>query len=163
MSASLLVTTLIAYSALSLALTLLLPDPPGRVVAQLFVDTALALLWIAVVLRIARKPERFLQTATAVFGFQLVVAPVFMAGQALLGTYGEDPTWHVPVLLLTLVLGGWALAVNSRILASATGWPVFICLALVLLQALVTWSVLVGLFPEILAAPPAAPAAPAAA
>jgi hypothetical protein len=148
-SSSLLATTIVAYFLVSLVLTLLLPHQSGQIVAPLVVDVILVLLWLALLLRLARKPERFMQTATAFFGFQLVLAPLFMVGLALVGSYGEDPSWQVPVMLLVLVLGGWALAANTRILASATGWPLFLCVALVLMQALVIRSALLAIFPEV--------------
>lgn len=147
-SASLMLATVTAYMALNLVLSQLVPGPQRQAVVQLVADVALVLLWLAALLHVARKPERFLQTATALFGFQLVMAPLFMAGLALWGSQGEDPAWQVPVALLMLALGGWALAANTRILVSATGWPAILCVALVLLQALVIQAVMLQFFPE---------------
>ncbi len=39
------------------------------------IDIGVTLTWYAMLLRIAQKPERYLQTVTAVLGFQLVLAP----------------------------------------------------------------------------------------
>jgi hypothetical protein len=148
-SAALLIATLVAYCLLSVVLTLALSSESTQVVAPLAVEVVLALLWIAVVLRLARKPERFMQTATAFFGFQLVLAPLVTVTLALMASHGQDPTWQVPVLLLVLALVGWTVTVSTRIFVSATGWPVFLCIALVVLQALAIRGVLLALFPEV--------------
>jgi len=155
---SLLVTTLVAYFLLNLVLSLLLPGQSGSgpLVAPLLTEIALVVLWLALLLRLAGKPERLMQTATAFFGFQLVLAPLFMAALTLMGSYAEDPSWQVPVMLLVLVLGGWALAANTRILAAATGWPVFLCIALVLGQALIIRAIQLVLFPDLAATASAA-------
>ena len=111
------------------------------------------LLWIWLVVRLAHHPERFLQTTTAVFGFQLVLAPLFTLGMALFLKVRGDPSWELPASLLIMALGIWALVVNARILQSATQWPVFACAALVLAQALAARGVLLALFPEAASAP----------
>ena len=154
-STTLLVTTIVGSFLLSLMLSLLLPQRSARIAGPLLVDALLTLLWLAVLLRMARRPERFLQTATAVFGFHLVLAPLIAVLQALLGRYGQDPSWQIPLLLMVLSMVGWTLAVSVRILASATGWPVYLCVAVMLLQELVEWSVLMVLFPELTATAPA--------
>lgn len=147
-SASLLATTVIASYLLSVGCTLLLPDSSAEIAGPLLVDVLLSLVGTAVVLRIARRPERFLQTATAMFGFHLVLVPVSVLVQALLGHFGEVPSWQLPLTLLVIGLGGWMLAVGTRIISSATGWPLLVCIALLLVQELLIWRVLVLLFPE---------------
>lgn len=151
-SASLLVTTVIASFMVSLGFSMLLSQGSPRMVGPQVVDVILTLLWLVVLLRLAGKPERFLQTATAIFGFHLILAPLVAVIEALLGAYGQDPSWLVPSRLLVLGLLGWALAVTVRILASATAWPVFLCISVVLLLELVEWTVLLVMFPELMGA-----------
>jgi hypothetical protein len=150
---SLLATTLVAYAIVSLAFGALMPSADGadHPVALLFVDMALMLVWVKLLLRLARKPERFLQTTLAVFGFQLVLAPLFASSMALFMRLRDDPSWQVPVSLLIVALGIWALIVNTRIFQSATQWPAPVCVALVIAQALVTRGLLLLMFPETLA------------
>lgn len=148
---SLLVTTLVAYAILSLAFGALVPSGDGaHPVVLLVLDMALMLAWVKLLLHLARKPERFLQTSLAVFGFQLVLSPLFASSMALFLRLRDDPAWQVPASLLIVVLGIWALIVNTRIFQAATQWSAPVCVALVIAQALVTRGLLVLLFPEAL-------------
>lgn len=145
---SLLATTIIAYAVVSLGLGALLPPQPGHPVVLLLIDTVLMLVWLKLVLQLARKPERFLQTAMAVFGFQLVLSPLFAAGMGIYLNLREDPAWQLPVSILVVALGVWALVVNTRILQAATQWPGAACAALVIAQALIVRVILLAILPE---------------
>ena len=148
----LMVATLIAYVIASLAFSALLPPQSAHPLLLLVIDTVLMLVWIHLILRVARKPERFVQTTAATFGFQLVLSPLFAIGMSLFLRMREDPAWQVPVSMLIVALGVWALIVNSRILNAATQWPVFACTALVIAQALAARGILLAIFPETVAA-----------
>ena len=161
-SASLLVATVVANLLLTVVLTYLLPHGPMPIAGPYLAEAVLALLWFAALLRLAGRPERFLQTATAVFGFQLVLVAPFVLLQALAAGFAGAPSWQPAVVLLMFALLGWALAVTTRILNAATGWPVILCMAMVLLQELATLGLVVALFPDVVADPGAAPASPAA-
>ena len=137
-SANLLLVTLVCYALLDALLLSIAPNLPGNHAVLIGIDIGVTLFWYWMLLRIARKPERYLQTVSAVFGFQLVLAPVLLAtGWAFL-KYQADPTWQLPVALLRLVVEVWALVVLSRILRSATGWPMAGCVALSIAQELIT-------------------------
>ena len=140
--------TVIAYMLLSLLLSTLMPVVADNRIALIAVDSALGLGWYWVVLRLAGHPERFLQTVAAIFGYQTVLQPAFVAVTWLFLRYMKDPTWQAPVSLLLLVLAIWMLAVNARILRSATGWSQFACLSVVLLQSLLGRLVETALFPD---------------
>jgi hypothetical protein len=116
-------------------------------IALIAVDTLLGVAWYWVVLRLAARPERFLQTTTAIFGYQTILAPALGAATWLFVQYMQDPVWQVPVALVLFALAIWTLSVNGRILRAATGWPQFSCVALVLLQAFVSRFIELGLFP----------------
>ncbi|MGC4028758.1 MAG: hypothetical protein QM696_07805 [Steroidobacteraceae bacterium] len=150
---SLLLATIVAYALVSLGFGALLPSQGGggHPVLLLAVDTALMLVWVKLMLQVARKPERFLQTSMAVFGFQLVLAPLFASSMALFLRLREDPSWQVPVSILVVALGIWALIVNTRIFQSATQWPGPVCVVLVIAQALLTRGLLMAVFPGTLA------------
>jgi len=161
-STSLLVKTVLAGALLSLGLSWLLAGKSTAVVGPLVTETVLTLLWIAAVLQMARRPERFVQTATAMFGFDLVVLPLMALLEALIGRFVEVPPWQLPLMLMFFALAGWTLVVNARILQAATGWPVMVCVALVLLLQLAILGVVIALFPGFVSTSAGAPAAPVA-
>src|SRR6516164_10676538 len=68
----LLALTVGAFLAVHFAVSSLLP-PDNRWPGILVVATLFTLLWYVLVLRLAGRPERTLQTTTAVFGFQTVL------------------------------------------------------------------------------------------
>jgi hypothetical protein len=147
-SAALLAVTVLVYLLASLALSSVMPVVEENRVALIALDGGFGLAWYWVVLRLAGRPERFLQTSTAIFGYQTVLAPAFVTGTWLFLRYMKDPVWQLPVSLLLLVLAIWTLVVNSRILKAATGWPHVVCVVLVILQALTSRIIELGLFPE---------------
>lgn len=149
---SLLVITIIVYALLNLVLSRLVAGTSQPVVLPLVVELAVALLWLVVVLQLAHKSERFLQTATAVFGFQLVMAPLVVVAAALFLRVGEYPAWEVPMMLLLAALGIWTVMVNARILVAATQWSGILCVALIIGEAIVSRLILLALFPELGAA-----------
>ncbi len=146
-SAVLLALTVLAYMLLSLLLSALMPAVEEDQIALIALDSFLSVAWYWVVLRLAGRPERFLQTATAVFGYQTIVAPAFVGATWLFLHYMKDATWQLPVSLLLLALAVWTLAVNGRILRSATGWPQVTCVALVVMEAIISRVIALGLFP----------------
>jgi hypothetical protein len=148
-SQSLLVSTVIAFALISLAMAWALPSKSPHEVAQLAVGTGLMLAWGWAVLKLAGRPERFVQTMTAIFGFHLLLAPAAIVGAWLFNTYQADPTWKTPVLLFAFLLGLWELVVIGRILRNATQWPVFVCICLIISQALLTQIIVLSLFPEL--------------
>jgi hypothetical protein len=137
-SSTLLLLTAVAYIVLDALLLSVAPGLPGNPALLIGIDLGVTLTWYAVLLRIARKPERYLQTVTAVFGFQLVLAPLLIASGWLFLKYQADTTWQLPVAMVRLAVEVWALIVLSRILRSATGWPMFGCVALSIGQELIT-------------------------
>lgn len=146
-SPALLVATVFAYMLVTLVLSVLMPVITDNRVVLIALESFLGVAWYWVVLRLAGRPERFMQTTAAVFGYQAVLQPAFVAGTWLFLKYMKDPVWQLPTSLLLLVLAIWTLAVNGRILRAATGWPQFACVALVVLQALVSRVIEISLFP----------------
>lgn len=104
-------------------------------------------LGVLLILRMAGVPERFTQTITAIFGVQLVVAPLVYAARWLMVTYQNDPVMQAPALFITAVLGVWMLVVTARILRSATSYPLFTCVFLVIGLQIATLLVVLGFFP----------------
>jgi hypothetical protein len=149
-SQALLIVTIAANVLLDFAASTLLPTPgnANQLVIAL-IQVAFVLAWYWGLLRIAGKPERFLQTATAGFGIQLVLGPLLVVvalavPEPLAGA--QAPFW---VALPLIVLGVWVLAVGSRILRAATEWPMALCIAAMVLQAFLARMLIVALFPDI--------------
>lgn len=151
---SLLRATVLAYGLLQLAVGLLLPGEKVPAVAMVLVDIVLTLVTLRWLLRLAGKPERFVQTATAIFGCHFVLAPVLLLVAWLFLRYGgADGDWQAPVLILTFAVGVWVLMIAARILRSATEWPMVACVAAILALEMLTRLVLVLLFPQLLTTP----------
>jgi len=145
-SALLLTLTIIAYLGINLLMNGLAPPPASATKAteaqahsfpaQLLLDTAFTLAWYVGLLRLARRPERTLQTSTAVFGFQIVLTPLLFAASWLWLRFSPDQSWAVPAELFEIVVLVWIIAANSFIVKSALEWSGGASVALVILQFL---------------------------
>ena len=145
-SALLLTLTIIAYLGINLLMNGLAPPPASATKAteaqahsfpaQLLLDTAFTLAWYVGLLRLARRPERTLQTSTAVFGFQIVLTPLLFAASWLWLRFSPDQSWAVPAELFEIVVLVWIIAANSFIVKSALEWSGGASVALVILQLL---------------------------
>jgi hypothetical protein len=145
----LLALTVLAYLGMNIVMNSLLPAASVAAVgakatdpdasswpAQLLLDSAFTLVWYVGLLRVARRPERTLQTTTAVFGFQIVLAPLLFLSSWLWPRFMHDTTWGVPVALFGIVLLIWLIAANSHIVKAALEWSGGASVALVILQIL---------------------------
>ena len=98
-------------------------------------------------LRVAGRSERNLQTTTAVIGFQTVLSPPLIISEWLVLRFAHDQTWQLPVALMWLMLFIWLIAANSHVVKAALEWSNLASVALVILQFLAEQLVLLGLFP----------------
>jgi hypothetical protein len=151
----LLLLTIAGYLCVNLLMSLVLltllhsaaaADGEVRWVAPLLVGTVFTLLWYVALMRIVKRPERTLQTATAVFGFQAVLAPLTDAFEWLMLRFSEEGPWHVPVACAGLLWFTWLIAVNSHIVKAALEWSSTASVVLVMLQLLVEGAVVLALF-----------------
>lgn len=147
-SMALLVATVLAYIVVNLAVSAVLPPITGPWMQILMVDVVFTIVWYAVLLRVARKPERFVQTTTAVFGYQIVLAPLSIASGWLIRRFGEDAAWQFPLGLLFIVMLVWTVAVNSHVVKEALEWSTASSVALVILQIVTLQLLLYSLFPS---------------
>ncbi len=134
-SGLLLLLTVAAYVAVNCLVSSVFP-PARDWPALLLVDVAFLLLWNALLLRVAGRPERTVQTATAVFGYQLLLAPLLIVLQWLAQRVHADPVLQGPVLAAGLVLLVWLVAANSRIVSAALECSIGASVALVIVQTL---------------------------
>jgi hypothetical protein len=147
-SQALLILTIVANVLLTLALSAALPLPEYNRVAVAGLGVAFVTAWYWALLRLAGRPERFLQTTSAVFGFEIMLLPAYGLVRLLFPDAQSPMTLRVPVLLLGATIEIWTLAVNSRILRSATQWSLPICVAVVLIQALTHLMLISTLYPN---------------
>jgi hypothetical protein len=143
----LLVITVSAYFCVNALVTLLLPALGEPWFLMLAVDVLFTLTWYSVLLHLLRKPERFLQTATAVFGFRAVMSPFLIVSAWLLRRLiSEDAVWQFPLAMLYVAIVVWMIAANSQILKVALEWSAGACIALVILETLVALVLQFSLF-----------------
>jgi hypothetical protein len=142
----LLILTACAYVALNALVSSLLP-PSTSWAPQVAVEVVFTLAWYAALLQLAGKRERFLQTATAVFGFQSVLSPPQIASVWLMRRFGQDTTWQLPIGVAGLALLIWLIAANSHVVKAALDWSSASSVALVILQIVAGQLLLFALFP----------------
>ena len=121
-SALLLALTVAGYFAINFIVSVVLPPFPGPWVQQLCVDVVFTFVWYVLLLRIVRKPERFLQTATAVYGYQAVLSPLLIATIWMTRRIGENSWWQLPVTSVSVAIFIWIIAANSHIVKAALDW-----------------------------------------
>jgi hypothetical protein len=127
--------TVVAYIAVNGLASSVFP-PAGNWPALLLVDVAFLLLWNALMLQAAHRPERTVQTLTAVFGYQLALAPLLVVLQSLAQRFHGDPVWEGPMAAAGLVLLVWLVAANTRIVSAALEWSTGASAVLVIVQTL---------------------------
>ncbi len=70
-------------------------------------------------LALFRRPERYLQTATAIFGVSLLLTPLMYGLQAVLNGVPDSNPLLVPLRLGLLTVFVWYLLINANILRAA--------------------------------------------
>jgi hypothetical protein len=146
-SSLVLIATVLGYFVINFAVSLALPPIQGPWFGHLVVEIIFMLIWYGMLLRLARKPERFNQTTSAVFGYQAVLAPIWIASMWMVSRAGKDPTWQFPLFMLAIVLFLWMVTVNSQILRAALEWPAVVCVAIVAVQIVAGYLLLSTIFP----------------
>ena len=143
----LLALTIVGYSGINFLVSSLMPPIKGWPEAHLVLDVAFTLVWYVVLLRLAGRSERTLQTTTAVFGFQAVLSPLLVVSDWLMLRFAKDATWALPVALIWLTLIIWVIAANSHVVKAALEWSSPASVVLVILQIVAGQFVLLALFP----------------
>jgi len=143
----LLVISITGYFGVSFLVSYLMPPIKGWL-AHLVVDVVFTLAWYVVLLRLAGRSERTLQTTTAVFGFQAVLSPLLIISEWLMLRFAQDATWQLPVAIMWLMLVIWVIAANSHVVKAALEWSSAASVVLVIAQILAGQFLLVALFPS---------------
>jgi hypothetical protein len=129
----LLVLTVAGYGFIRFVISTVMP-PVEQWRAHLLIEIAFTLAWYAVLLRTLGKPERFVQTATAIFGYELVLTPLFVATIYLSRQVAPDDILYVPLALVALALAIWLIRAGSYVLKAALELPIAACVFLTILQ-----------------------------
>jgi hypothetical protein len=143
----LLALTVAGYFLINFAVSTVLPPFPGPWLAHLCVDVTFMFIWYALLLNLVHRPERFLQTTTAVYGFQAVLSPLLVTAVWLTRRFDQESIWQLPATLLSLGLLIWIIAANSHIVKAALEWSMPQSVALVILQTLAGNLLVLSLFP----------------
>ena len=127
-----------------------IPTVPPLTVPELIVNSLVPLAWYWMAFSLAKKPERFVQTATAVFGVNMLFQPFISPLFAALLPYIQKPDPNVPppalLSLLFLFVTVWLTIVWVRIVHAAFEWPYLICFVFVLASNVVTLFIMAALF-----------------
>ena len=146
-STRLLAITVLGYFTINLVVSLALPGDSGPWLAVLVVDVLFTLAWYVALLQLSRRPERMLQTTTAVFGYRAVLTPISIVSTWLVRRFGEDATWLLPASVAYTVVLVWMIVVNGHVLKAALEFSALYCYALVILEILTGQLVLLALVP----------------
>jgi hypothetical protein len=119
--ASLFLLGLVAAAAALLEVlgALLPPNPSGRIVTRVILSVGLPLLFAWVVLVIARRRQRFLQTGIALLGVAVLAQLVLYPLGSLLNFIGTDRPASIPLGVLLFVGLIWYLLACANIWRAA--------------------------------------------
>ncbi len=143
----LLAITVVAYFAINLLVNAVLPGPSNTWLVVLAIDILFTLGWYTALLSVLRRRERVLQTTTAVFGYRTVLAPLTFVTAWLVGRFGSEQSWQLPLVAVYAAVMVWIVAANSHVLKAALEWSMFQCVAVVLLEFVVSGLLIVALVP----------------
>jgi thiol:disulfide interchange protein len=132
-SSLVLLLTMAGYALIRYVVSAAMP-PTDQWRLHLVIEIGFTLAWYAVLLRTLGKPERFLQTVTAIFGYELVLAPVWIVAIYLSERVKPEDALYVPVVLLALALAIWIIRAGSYVLKAALELPIAVCVVLTILQ-----------------------------
>jgi len=124
--------------------TWLVPEDRS-ILPQAIVSGLASLLWLALVLRLFGRPERFVQTASAMLGIACLFAPISIPVIAQVRPAVGEPANFSPLAALAFAISLYLIYINGRILRAAIERPLFQCIALFLLGELVVFSLLLTL------------------
>jgi len=117
----------------------------GAILPQAIVSGLASLAWLALLLRLFGKPERFTQTATAMLGIACLFAPISIPVIAQVQPAAGGLITFSPLVMLAFVLSLYLIYINGRILHAALERPLAQCIILFLLGELMVFALMVTL------------------
>jgi hypothetical protein len=129
----LLALTVIGYWVLRYTVSALMP-PAEHWRLHLLVEVAFTLTWYAVLLRAVGKPERFMQTMTAIFGSYLLLMPPWIIAVHFWQELPKQHALYAPMAIFALAIAIWVIRAESYVLKHALELPIVACVILTILQ-----------------------------
>jgi len=146
-SAVLLAVAAAAYFGVNFIVYSALPGMPAPWRKHLIADVLYTLVSLGLLMQLAGKPERYLQTATAVFGYLIVLSPLTICSGWLIQRFANEPSLQFPVALLGLALFVWMIAVGQQVLKAALEWSTLASVVLVIVWILAGQLLILFMFP----------------
>jgi hypothetical protein len=122
----------------------LMPEDPS-ILPQALVSGLASLGWLALVLRLFGKAERFTQTASAMLGMACLFAPISLPVIASIRPQAGQAVEWSPLVLLAFGISLFLIYLNARILRAAIERPLFQCVLLFLLGEFLVFAVTLSL------------------
>ena len=116
-----------------------------NVFGQALLSGLISLGWLALLLRLFGKPERFTQTATAMLGIACLFAPISIPVIAQVRPDASGMIAFSPLMLLAFALSLYLIYINGRILRAAIERPLAQCILLFLLGEFVVFALMITL------------------
>ena len=138
--------TIGVYVLISIALGELMPQLRSGWAPQVLADAGFLALWYWLLLQLARRRERYAQTAAALFGLQTVLAAPSIVFAWLLQRFANDALWLTLAYSGALAVLVWTLVAIGHVLRSALERSLGLCLMLAFLQMLVEELMFLTLF-----------------
>jgi len=140
--------TVLAYVLISVGLGEALPALRVGWAPQVLADAGFVALWYWTLLALARRRERYLQTAAALFGLQCVLAAPSILSAWLLQRFAHDSAWLGVSYGVALVVLVWTVAAVAHVLRAALERPLGLCVILAFGQMLVEELVFLVIFSQ---------------
>lgn len=144
-SPRLLATVFVLLVVLQTGLGAWLMPEEAALLPQALLSGLVSLGWLALVLRLFGKPERFVQTGTAMLGVACAFAPIAIPVLATVRPMPGQPVSVSPLALLAFAISLYLIYINGRILRSAIERPLFQCVVLFLLGEFVVFTLTLAL------------------
>ncbi len=125
--------TVAGYWLIRYVLSVLMP-PAEHWRLHLLIEVVFTLVWYFVLLRAVGKPERFMQTVTAIFGSLLLLTPPWIVAVHFWQGLPETHALFAPMAILALALAIWTIRAESYVLKHALELPIVACVILTILQ-----------------------------
>lgn len=122
----------------------LMPED-NSILPQAIASGFASLAWLALLLRVFGKPERFTQTATAILGIACLFAPISIPVIAQVRPTADGMIAFSPLVMLAFALSLYLIYINGRILRAAIERPLGQCIALFLLGEFVVFALMITL------------------
>ncbi|HJS21715.1 MAG TPA: hypothetical protein VJ764_03590 [Steroidobacteraceae bacterium] len=106
---------------------------PQEPALRIPLEVGLSLGWIWLLLAVFGRAERFVQTATAVFGTSVLLTPLMFGMRTMLEAVGKTSMLLVPLRLGLLTVFVWYLLINANIVRAALEVNLFVAVLLTLL------------------------------